>query len=329
MFFILSIQPYISNDIKSHIISQATTMLLQQQSTNTKPIVFSQTGNQLTTPRTPNTTGGALQAQNVRRSSRLFSNNNYSVKENTKSPQLNNKFVAPRSPPRKSKQRIPKNLNSSAANLLENVERKSSTGSDGKEKVETITSNETMSEKVFINNSINSAQKVAQQVLAMKKQSADGLMTLLKELGHGYLRLQSYDCKKAIEHFSNVSPHHFNSSWVQSMIALAHHEMRDYEAAVNIFREIHDREPHRLQFMDIYSTDLWHLQKDVVLSALAQDLMAQDKTSPITWCVAGNCFSAHKEHETAIKFFFRAIQVRIVILGVIAVSLQIITIFDN
>ncbi|XP_058828830.1 cell division cycle protein 27 homolog [Topomyia yanbarensis] len=287
----------------------ATTMLLQQQSTNTKPIVFSQTGNQLTTPRTPNTTGGALQAQNVRRSSRLFSNNNYSVKENTKSPQLNNKFVTPRSPPRKSKQRISKNLNSSAANLLENVERKSSVGSDGKEKIETITSNETLSEKVFINNSINSAQKMAQQVLAMKKQSADGLMTLLRELGQGYLRLQCYDCEKAIDHFSNVPPHHYNSSWVQSMIALAHHEMREYESAVNIFREIHDREPHRLQYMEIYSTDLWHLQKDVVLSALAQDLMAQDKNSPITWCVAGNCFSAHKEHETAIKFFFRAIQV--------------------
>ncbi|XP_055601885.1 cell division cycle protein 27 homolog isoform X2 [Uranotaenia lowii] len=281
-----------------------------QQSTNTKPIVFSQTGNQLMTPRTPNTTGGALQAQNVRRSSRLFSNNNYSVKENTKSPQLNNKFVAPRSPPRKSKQRISKNLNSSTASLLENVhERKSSTGSDGKEKIETITSSETLSEKVFINNSINSAQKMAQHVLAMKKQSADGLMTLLRELGQGYLRLQSYECEKAIEHFSNVPSHHYNSSWVQSMIALSHHEMREYEAAVNIFREIHDREPHRLQYMEIYSTDLWHLQKDVVLSALAQDLMAQDKTSPITWCVAGNCFSAHKEHETAIKFFFRAIQV--------------------
>lgn len=287
----------------------AATMLLQSQTTNTKPIVFSQTGNQLPTPRTPNTTGGALQAQNVRRSSRLFSNSNYSVKENTKSPQLNNKFVAPRSPPRKSKQRISKNLNSSTANLLENVvERKNSTDT-GKEKIETITSNEPLSDKVLFNNSINSAQRLTQQVLAMKKQSADGLMTLLRELGQGYLRLQSYDCEKAIDHFQNVPPHHHNSSWVQSMIALAHHEQRDYEAAVNIFREIHEREPHRLQYMEIYSTDLWHLQKDVVLSALAQDLMAQDKNSPITWCVAGNCFSAHKEHETAIKFFFRAIQV--------------------
>uniref|UniRef100_A0A1Y9H345 Cell division cycle protein 27 homolog n=1 Tax=Anopheles dirus TaxID=7168 RepID=A0A1Y9H345_9DIPT len=317
-----------------HHPQQAAIQLLQQQSTNTKPIVFSQTGNQMTTtPRTPNTTGGALQqgGQNVRRSSRLFSNSN-SVKENAKSPQLNNKFVAPRSPPRRTKQRISKTINSGVATtLLENVPEKKSglcggAGGDApvKEKIETITSTvndssttppslappaSLLNEKVLLNNSINSAQKMAQQVLQLKKQSADGLMTLLRELGHGYLRLRNYECEQAIEHFSNVPLHHYESSWVKGMIAVAHHEMRDYEAAVQIFHDIHERDPHRLQHMEIYSTDLWHLQKDVVLSSLAQDLMAQDKTSPITWCVAGNCFSAHKEHETAIKFFFRAIQV--------------------
>uniref|UniRef100_A0A240PJY8 Cell division cycle protein 27 homolog n=1 Tax=Anopheles atroparvus TaxID=41427 RepID=A0A240PJY8_ANOAO len=309
-----------------HHPQQAAIQLLQQQSTNTKPIVFSQTGNQITTtPRTPSTPGGALQqGQNVRRSSRLFSNSN-SVKENAKSPQLNNKFVAPRSPPRRAKQRISKTINSGVTTLLENIpEKKSSVsgvGCDGgdipvKEKIETITSTvddgtaaTLLNEKVLLNNSINSAQKMAQQVLQMKKQSADGLMALLRELGHGYLRLQNFECEKAIEHLSNVPLHHHESSWVKSMIALAHHEMRDYESAAQVFHEIHEREPQRLQFMEIYSTDLWHLQKDVALSSLAQDLMAQDKTSPITWCVAGNCFSAQKEHETAIKFFFRAIQV--------------------
>uniref|UniRef100_A0A182QJ66 Cell division cycle protein 27 homolog n=1 Tax=Anopheles farauti TaxID=69004 RepID=A0A182QJ66_9DIPT len=321
-----------------HHPQQAAIQLLQQQSTNTKPIVFSQTGNQMTTtPRTPNTTGGALQqgGQNVRRSSRLFSNSN-SVKENAKSPQLNNKFVAPRSPPRRTKQRISKTIGSGVTTtLLENVPEKKAgvvcgVGGDApvKEKIETITSTvhhdssttppsqqppapppPPLTEKVLLNNSINSAQKMAQQVLQLKKQSADGLMTLLRELGHGYLRLQNYECEQAIEHFSNVPLHHYESSWVKGMIAVAHHEMRDYESAVQIFHDIHERDPHRLQHMEIYSTDLWHLQKDVVLSSLAQDLMAQDKTSPITWCVAGNCFSAHKEHETAIKFFFRAIQV--------------------
>lgn len=61
--------------------------------------------------------------------------------------------------------------------------------------------------------------------------------------------------------------------------------------------------------MDIYSTALWHLQKEVALSALAQDLINTDRNSPVTWCVSGNCFSLHKEHDTAIKFFQRAVQV--------------------
>lgn len=143
----------------------------------------------------------------------------------------------------------------------------------------------------------------------MKKQSAEGLMTLLRDLGKGYLHLAHYECQEAIRCFEEIPLQHTQSSWVQSMIAMAHHEQRQYETAVKIFQEIHDREPHRLDMMEIYSTGLWHLQKDVMLSALAQDLMAQNKESPITWCAAGNCFSAHKEHETAIKFFQRAIQV--------------------
>ena len=36
--------------------------------------------------------------------------------------------------------------------------------------------------------------------------------------------------------------------------------------------------------------------------------MDLDKTSPEAWCVVGNCFSLQKEHEIAIKFFQRALQ---------------------
>lgn len=31
--------------------------------------------------------------------------------------------------------------------------------------------------------------------------------------------------------------------------------------------------------------------------------------SPQAWCATGNCFSLQKEHDTAIKFFQRAVQV--------------------
>lgn len=257
---------------------------------HSKPAVFTQTGN--ITPRTPN----SLPGQNVRRSSRLFSNSNYSVKENNKSPNIN-KFAQPRSPPRKTKQRISKMSLNHELNEKDKKE---------KEKIETITSNDS---KVLLHNSLNNAQTMAHHVLALKKQSAEGLMALLRELGQSYLHLAQYNCKEAISNFGSVPKHHLKTSWVQSMMALAHYELREYEAAAGIFREIHENEPNRMHLMEIYSTALWHLQREVSLSALAQDLMLQDKNSPVTWCVAGNCFSLHKEHETAIKFFKRAVQV--------------------
>lgn len=68
-------------------------------------------------------------------------------------------------------------------------------------------------------------------------------------------------------------------------------------------------EPQRTEFMEIYSTVLWHLHAEVQLSTLAQELVSQDRNSPAAWCATGNLFSTQTEHETAIKFFQRAIQV--------------------
>ncbi|EDV50505.1 cell division cycle protein 27 homolog [Drosophila erecta] len=287
-----------------------------------KPAVFTQAGN--ITPRTPNNNnvgnnGNMNVPPNpnaaVRRSSRLFSNS-YSVKENNKSPNIANKFVQPRSPPRKTKSRMTKIcLNN------ELIEEKSHHLSEKrKEKVETITSSGANNNsggrsaaeeaKVLLNNSLNNAQTMAHQLMGLKKQSADGLMALLRDLAEAYQLLSNFQCKAAIKQLETTIPkHHLNSSWVQSLIGLARYEMREYEAAVAIFESIHKAEPCRLDYMEIYSSSLWHLQREVELSALAQDLINQDKTSPVTWCVAGNCFSLQKEHETAIKFFKRAVQV--------------------
>lgn len=272
-----------------------------------KPI-FSQTGN--ITPRTQNTLG----TQNVRRSSRLFTSSNYSVKENNKSPIIN-KFAAPRSPPRKTKQRQLSskiNLANTALNEINNEksqQNKNLSPTMEKEKIETITSANEINNKVLLNNSINNAQNIAQHILNLKKQSVEGLMSLMRSLGEGYVHLSQYNCKVALEAFDTIPKQHYFSSWVQSMIAKAHYENRDYETAAKLFQEVHRKEPNRLQLMEIYSSVLWHLQREVKLSALAQDVMAQDKLSPITWCISGNCFSLHKEHETAIKFFERAVQV--------------------
>ena len=41
----------------------------------------------------------------------------------------------------------------------------------------------------------------------------------------------------------------------------------------------------------------------------AQEVAAHNRRSPEVWCAVGNCFSLQKDHEQALKFFKRAIQV--------------------
>ncbi|MCL4129600.1 UNVERIFIED_CONTAM: hypothetical protein GTU68_044571 [Idotea baltica] len=134
-------------------------------------------------------------------------------------------------------------------------------------------------------------------------------MTLLKDVGNSYLQLSQYNCKKAIELFSALPSQHYQTGWVLSHLAKAFFEMNDYDEAISYFNEVREKEPYSLHLMEFYSTALWHLQKEVQLSSLAQDLVEVDRDSPQSWCATGNCFSLQKEHEAAIKFFSRAIQV--------------------
>lgn len=211
-----------------------------------------------------------------RRSSRLFSNNNssYSVKENNKSP--SRKFVAPKSPSRKNKQRTAKN---------------------------TIKSNSVES------NEKNKSMETVTPTIPPKNSNGVALLGLMKELGEAYKALAFLECKNAIKLFQEIPPKQLASPWVQTMIARAHYELAQYEAAAKIFAEIRKQYPCRTEGMDIYSTCLWHLQREAQLSALAQELVELNRTDPIAWLAAGNCFSLHKERETALKFFKRAVQI--------------------
>ena len=67
-------------------------------------------------------------------------------------------------------------------------------------------------------------------------------------------------------------------------------------------------EPYRVEGLDYFSTCLWHLKKQVDLCWLSNHVLELTLFSPETWIVVGNCFSLQKEHEVALKFFNRAIQ---------------------
>ena len=52
--------------------------------------------------------------------------------------------------------------------------------------------------------------------------------------------------------------------------------------------------PDFLQDMELYSTVLWQLRKEIDISYLAQTAIGLDRLDPRSWCIMGNCFSLQK-----------------------------------
>ncbi|TRY96510.1 hypothetical protein DNTS_031548 [Danionella cerebrum] len=238
-----------------------------------------------TTPQVLSPTIAAPPNVQPRRSSRLFTSASSTAKENSKKMKM--KFP-PKIPNRKTKMKMGKG-GIAPSNLNESIEilKLDSSMIEGK-------------------GNISSPQF---QAFNLQKAAADGLMTLMRDIGRGYLALCSYNCREAISILSQLPSHHYNTGWVLGQIGRAHFELAEYMQAERIFSEVRRIESYRLEGMEIYSTTLWHLQKDVVLSSLSKELTDMDRNSPEPWCVAGNCFSLQREHDIAIKFFTRAIQV--------------------
>lgn len=134
------------------------------------------------------------------------------------------------------------------------------------------------------------------------------LFSLLRILGEGYRHLCMLRCHEAVQSFSKLPQQHFATAWVLCQVGRAYLEMVNYPEAERVYSWARRVSSHCSEGMDMYSTALYHMKKDVQLSYLAQETVAMDRLSPQAWCVMGNCFSLQKDHETALKFFQRALQ---------------------
>merc|ERR1719341_12067 len=227
-----------------------------------------------------------------RRSSRLFGSTNTPTKENSKGPGKGRI---------KKKSSLIKDQKQLSENELNENNRLSDGGKVEKEKLEL----EPVDKPCKAENPVN----LPAEGEKLQRASLRGLLTLLKQLGSAHLRVGQYDCKEAARLLQLLPPRHAESSWVLATLGKCHFEMNEYKEACRYFALVREKDPFRLEMMEYYSTALWHLQEEVQLSALAQDLQRLDKFSAAAWCAGGNCFSHQKEHENAIKFFQRAVQV--------------------
>ena len=135
------------------------------------------------------------------------------------------------------------------------------------------------------------------------------LLQTLRVLGKSYYNLSKFQSDQAIKVLHTLPLDQFETGFVLECIGRAHFEKSEFRQAVEVFKRLWDLEPYRVKGLDIYSTSLWQLKQSEQLSYLAQEAVTLCKDRPQVWCVVGNCFALQKEHEHAIQFFSRAIQV--------------------
>ena len=136
------------------------------------------------------------------------------------------------------------------------------------------------------------------------------LLALLRQFAVAYHSLATYNCSDAITLFKELPKNQYNTGWTLCQIGRALFEVLRYADSEKIYSEVLKIEPYRLEGLEYHSTCLWHLKKQVELCKLANYALDMTLYGAETWCVVGNSFSLQKEHETAIKFFKRAIQLR-------------------
>uniref|UniRef100_A0A5K3FM72 Cell division cycle protein 27 homolog n=1 Tax=Mesocestoides corti TaxID=53468 RepID=A0A5K3FM72_MESCO len=134
-------------------------------------------------------------------------------------------------------------------------------------------------------------------------------LQLLRCLGRSFSLLLQHDYKGAVTVLSELPSEQLATGRTLAWAARAHVDAADYPNAHRIFNELRRLEPWQLYGMDLFSTVLWYQEAEHDLSQLANDLLSLDRSAPEPWSVAGNCFSLQREHDTAIRFFRRALQV--------------------
>uniref|UniRef100_A0A671UE69 Cell division cycle protein 27 homolog n=1 Tax=Sparus aurata TaxID=8175 RepID=A0A671UE69_SPAAU len=146
-----------------------------------------------------------------------------------------------------------------------------------------------------------------------QRAAADSVMALLRELGRGYQALCSYNCREAINILTSLPPQHYNTGWVLTHIGRAYFELAEYTQVTPADTQVtHRTESKGWRFIRPHcelhlSTNHTCLPQDC--PSLSLSLSDHLSVCLQAWCVAGNCFSLQREHDIAIKFFQRAIQV--------------------
>lgn len=145
--------------------------------------------------------------------------------------------------------------------------------------------------------------------MSIKAQNSVDMMYLLQLYGYCLSLSVQFKNKEAISHLERLPDKHSLTGWTLNKIADCFMELQEFTKAEQIFKKMMRFEPYRIEGLDNYSICLWRLKKVIELCQLSNHILGKNLFAPETWIIVGNCYSAQNEHDAAIKFFKRAIQI--------------------
>ncbi|XP_041980280.1 cell division cycle protein 23 homolog [Aricia agestis] len=123
---------------------------------------------------------------------------------------------------------------------------------------------------------------------------------------HAFVELKLSE--QALEAYMTLTNAGFEkSTYVTAQMAIAHHDRRDVDSSLALFRDLYQSDPYRLDNWDVYSHLLYLKEKRMELANLAQKAVSIDKYRVETCCVIGNYYSLRGEHQKAVIYFQRAL----------------------
>lgn len=134
------------------------------------------------------------------------------------------------------------------------------------------------------------------------------MLGLMAQLAVPYQEMLRFNSKKAIDGFKSLSRKQLATGWSMVNIGRCFMDLGDNEKAEEAFQDAFKREPYRVKGVEYYSSCLWQLRKQKELCDLAFRVIEFNQFSPEAWVALGNCFSLQRDHESALSFFRRAIQ---------------------
>ncbi|KAJ3018741.1 Anaphase-promoting complex subunit 23 [Thoreauomyces humboldtii] len=112
------------------------------------------------------------------------------------------------------------------------------------------------------------------------------------------------------ETFAELKALFVESNELDLLCGAAYYKQGLYTQAIKFFEAYREEEPHSLTFADMHANSLFTMHKSERLSVLAEHCFRVDRYRPETCIVAGNFFSARRDHAQAIEFFQRALKLR-------------------